>query len=125
MGVLMRRYLACGMPTTGTTGFTNFVGASEESKIATIDRIFAENPDAYVVIDGDDDWCALMDRRPPVFCEHHLIDIIALYHTRNSGITSSGVVLNEQQFKRFWERLDEGSAAYLRFDFRDKEVNCV
>lgn len=121
----MRRYLASSGASTGTSGFTNFAGASEAAKIETIARIFAENPDAFVVIDGDDDWSALMDRRPPTFCEHHHIPMIALYHTRNSGIASSGVVLSEKAWREFYEKLDEGSAAYLVFDFRDKEVPCV
>jgi hypothetical protein len=99
---MMKTYNAAGGASTGTTGFTNFVGKSNNE--GALAAVFADFPDA-VVLDGSDDWYSNPLSRPSDICREMEIKPLALYHSGISGIAKSGVVIRFEDFERL---ADEG-----------------
>jgi hypothetical protein len=80
---------------TGSSGFTNYLGANPKTE-----RVFADFPDA-IIVDGDDNWYAHESCRPERLRAKFKIEILAWYHTGISGMTKSGFVCTPEEFAKF------------------------
>lgn len=83
---------------TGTSGFSNFMGASAEALAKTREVIFNDFTNS-VIIDGNDDWHAQSSDMPYVWIRLNApITIMAYYHSGISGMTKSGIVISMKDY---------------------------
>lgn len=83
---------------SSSSGFINYISATGEQIRHKLNAVFATHPDA-VVIDGDDNWYADDKDRPPVFLNVFNLQPLATFHTGISGITKSGVVVDQESYQ--------------------------
>ncbi len=95
----VRVFNASESKSISSSGFTNHSGATKSGLHAALDAVFAEWQDA-VVIDGDDNWSAHEKNRPEVFARKLGVTPVALFHTKISGMTHSGIVVASDDFDR-------------------------
>jgi hypothetical protein len=79
---------------TGSSGFTNFFNNSPNPE-----AVWKVHPEA-VIVDGDDDWSAPLERFPMKLVEKAELQPLAWFHSGISGITKSGVVLTRADFAK-------------------------
>ncbi len=93
----MKTFYASRNPSSGYSGFTNFMGPADVD--AALHEVFAQHPKA-VVVDGSDDWYQPEERRPQRFDRLYNVNIIAYFHSGISGITYSGIVIDENELSK-------------------------
>jgi hypothetical protein len=96
----VKRYIASTEVHVGTSGFTNYGGTTPTS-ITRTQATIRRDLGPCVLVNGDDDWYAPRRRRPEVLAEDLGLIPLALYQSGISGITSSGIVLSEEQYRTF------------------------
>jgi hypothetical protein len=99
----------------------NYLG--NEPFIATYDRICKDISEDFVIIDGSDNLLYPWQLRPLMFTPKEII--IAYYHSGMSGITTSGVIVKESDFKkviRSYKKLF-GISMYREFMITDRLGN--
>jgi hypothetical protein len=64
------------------------------------EQVFKKYPDS-IIIDGNEDWSAPKLQHPDMIAHEANIIIIALYHKGHSGVSKSGIVINENDIKKF------------------------
>jgi hypothetical protein len=89
MSKTTKTFYASRSPSTGSSGFTNFIGCDMEKGLA---EVFKEHPKA-VVIDGSDDWYAPDAKRPEVWSSKIGLVPLAWFQSGISGISKSGIVV--------------------------------
>lgn len=99
MPTTIKTYRAHGRTRTGASGFSNHQHGSREDIRRALDEVFADHPES-VVLDGDDDWYAPGCNRPERFDTVFGVTPLALFHTKGSGISVSGIVVNREDFER-------------------------
>jgi len=114
----MKKFLASTGANIGSSGFTNYIGGMSDKKLEqTLVAVFVEFPDA-IIVDGSDDWYAELKYSPSSLCKKFDIEPLANFHTEISGISSSGSVIEEEDFNRLKE-----TCIKLGFDIT-KTCNC-
>lgn len=78
-------------------GWINYIGASEKQFKLTREQIFKDYPNS-VIVDGTDDWFSQESHRPQLFAEKFGLKILAYYHSGNSGMTKSGIVISSEDY---------------------------
>lgn len=87
---------------------------SRSSRSRIIDYVLRESAKVYrypanvfkdfssgVIIDGEDDWYAPRLSHPDEVAKEANVKVLALYHTGVSGISKSGIVIDEKQLEKF------------------------
>ena len=111
----MKVFNTASSSTTSSHGFVNYLGSSPEKRAATFAAVFAEFPGA-VIVDGTDDWYAMVQVRPETWERELGIKPLAMFHTGISGISKSGIVVSAEGFKALED-------AY--FNKWGADVNCI
>ena len=101
-------YRAGGAPHSGSSGFINFMPGTPEGFKKALTEVFTDHPNA-VVIDGKDDWNAPKILHPDLIAKRANIKIIDEFHSGVSGISTSGIIINSKDFKKFKESFKEMS----------------
>ena len=96
----MKKYLVSTGASKGTSGFTNYMGGYSDVHFnEKLKSVFEDFPNA-VIIDGSDDWYAKIEHSPSTLCNKFHIMPLADFHTGISGISSSGKVIEKEDFIR-------------------------
>lgn len=78
-------------------GSANYMGNSGGVESA-LEQVWSKWPNA-VVVDGNDDWYAPKDCRPPAILNDLGVSPLAWFHTGISGITKSGAVITREEYE--------------------------
>jgi len=96
----MKKYLASTGVYVGSSGFSNYQGGCSKDRLkSTLQEVFNDFSNA-IVLDGSDDWYAELKNSPASLCKKFDVKILADFHTGISGISSSGVVVEQEEFER-------------------------
>lgn len=121
----------------GSSGFTNYMGATEEQYAAARAQVFADFPGS-VIVDGSEDWTVPPEWRPSTFLaprrpNHQGYDrdpapvtVLALYHSGISGIVRSGIVVSAEDYAKLaaWYEASYGKKLDVRMRVYHAPLSC-
>lgn len=102
----IKTFYATGSGHVSSTGFTNFFSGTPEKIRSVLQTVAKEFPNA-VVINGDDDWYSKSEVRPETWRNLFEIEILAYFHSGISGISKSGIVIDQKNFEKLKDRYQE------------------
>lgn len=110
----------------GYSGFTNYFPGTREDIAAALEEVFEDHPGS-VVIDGADNWFWHRYERPETFPRQFDIQPLAMFHSKISGISKSGIVVTAEDYHKIVREFPDqtwgsGEKAVSGIDFSDTNL---